>query len=208
MLEICLLALSWMADPAAIERSGPNALTPLATCARPAVLVTEANTVCALTPARQADSPAITTWLRRWERATRNAPERSRSEREEFRRQIHEEFNEHALAAVEQVVGQVKADQLNELFEWRIVERTRDRVCLEATPRDEMERLFYRSLRISLEADTAIPEQLVIVNRNQLRRTVWQADQDSANPIELVHFENDVPPAPKVLLKTANAQVD
>lgn len=207
MLEFCLLVLPWMADPAIFERSRSDVTTPLATCVRPAALVFEANTVCALSPRPASDPKLINKWLKRWESATRNVPERSRSERDEFRRQIHENFNEHTLAAAEQLFGQVKANRLNETFDWRIIERTGEQVCLEAIPRDEMERLFYGSLQVSLEAESGIPVQLIIVGRNRNRQIVWQSDRGLKNEIEMVHFENDVPPAPKTLIKTAEARV-
>jgi hypothetical protein len=209
MLKLCVLALAWMVEPKTFESTNSELAPPLATCVRPAVMVIEARTSCAQSPASESDSRQVKKWLIRWENGARELPVRSRSEREEFQQRIHETFNEHTLAAAELLVGHVKAKRLNESFEWRIVEKTRREICLEAIPRDEIERLFYGSLRVSLDTETGVPNQLIIIGRNPMARTVWQPNRRwNPNQIELVHFENDVPPAPLTLVRTADARLD
>jgi hypothetical protein len=209
MLQICLLALPWLADPAL---SGPTVSglgLPFATCARPAAMVIKPNPMSAFSVTSDTDSKAINRWLSRWEKATRYTPDRSRSEQEEFRQRIHAEFNEHTLAAVEKLVGHIHLFGLKKEFDWRIVDQNVDAVCLEATPLDELERLFYGSLRVSLDPETGSPIKLVVIGRNQFPRTVWQSEDSQAiDQIELVHFENDVPPAPNSVVRTADVRVE
>lgn len=209
MLEFCLLALPWGVDPAIAVRSNPDSVPPIATCVRPAVMVAEPNTVCSLSMSRIADVPIIEAALQHWEIATKNAPEKSRSDREEFRRKILEEFNEHTAVAVELLAGRIRQRQLLEAFNWRLIEKTAERVHLEAVPKDETERLFYGSLRVSIEPDKGVLDQLIVVTRNHSHRIVWQAERpDKRNRIQLVRFENAVPPSPKSLLRTADSRVD
>jgi len=209
MFEFSLFALFWAADPAAIQPARYDVVKPFATCIRPAMIVVEPNTVCAVPSPRSLDTRSIAIWLRNWERATRNSPESSRSQREDFRRRIHEEFNEHTAAAVEQFVGHVKESRLTETYDWRIVEQTGEQVCLEAIPRDETERLFYGSLQVMLAADSGTPERLVVVSRNRSLRMVWQSEPRLEDArIHLVNFEDGVPPAPNALVRTADSRVD
>jgi len=209
MLEFCLLALPWMADPATSRPAKPVLEPLLATCSRPAAMLIEPQSVTASPAIPNADTTTAIHWLKRWETATKNSPDRSRSARDELRRRVHESFNEHALAAVDQFVGPVKANRLNKNFEWRIAEDNRHDVCLEAMPRDETERLFYGALRVSLDTSNWNPLKLVVVGRNQLQRTVWQSEEGTTESnIQLVVFEKDVPPPPKSLVRTADAFVE
>ena len=209
MLTICLLTLSLTADPKAVESTRPAAVLPTATCSRPLIKVTEPSNVSAVSPSEIAESLAIVTLLRRWERSSQNRAEWSRSEREEFRQRMKANFNEHSVAAVEQLTGHLEHDWLCETFAWRLADRSPDQICLEGTPRDETERLFYGSLRVWLNADRGVPEQIVVVTRNQVHRVAWQSDVYLKNDhVQLVRFENEVPPAPKAVVKTANARIE
>ncbi len=203
MLKIYLLALPWMVDPAVGDRNSQM----IATCSRPVVTVTMPSAVAASRPSQIVDARTISNLLRKWERATRNAPEWSRSQREVFRKQIHEDFNEHSVAAAEQLVGQVNESRLCEMYHWRIVDRTRDCVCLEATPRDDTERLFYAALRVTITTGNWTPEQIVVVGRNQVARVAWLSETvPKKESLQLVRFESDVPPSPSGFLRTANAR--
>jgi hypothetical protein len=203
MLILFMLALPWMADPAASDQAvqRPKAI-PVATCSRPPIQITQPPTVSALSPTEIADALTIATLLRRWERSVQDNPEWSRSQREEFRRRMQQQFNE-------QLIGHVKRDTLCKVYDWRIVDHSPEQICLEATPRDETERLFYGSVRVWLDAENAIPERIAIVSRNQVHRIAWQSENTRRHEsIQLVHFEDDVPPSPRTLLRTANARVD
>ena len=205
MIENYLIAIAWICDPAFVGKPSMA----IATCARPAAGVVQAQQTFAMT----SDTFSVTTspncWLTHWQNATRFNPERSRSEQEEFRRCAHESLNEHTLAAVELFIGQIQAKKLDELFHWRILHSHFDIVCLEATPRDETEQLFYGALQISLNVNSGCLEKLVVVGRNQVERTVWKTDRlQTANRIELVHFENDVPPSPDSVIRMANSRVE
>lgn len=209
MLEFILFALPWMADPT-LTGSLPREVNPtITTCARPAAVVIESKSACASARTNQTERNTTNAWLTRWEIATQDLPDRNRSAREVFRSQIAEAFNEHTGAAAEQLVGRVTADQLNKVFHWRIVESDQEHVCLEAVPRDEFERLFYGSLRISLNSANGNPEELIVIGRNRVPRVVWQPDRVRTDKqIELVHFESDVPPAPVSFIRTADVRIE
>jgi hypothetical protein len=209
MLEFCLLALPWAVDQTSVKRIGRDSDAPLITCARPEARMPLPSAVHAMTASLAAPADEIGTWLSKWERATRRVPERGRSQREEFRRSIHQQFNEHTAAAAERLVGHVNAESLREAYDWRIVERTRDRVCLEGIPQDETDRLFYGSLRVVLHAGSGRPHELAVVARNEHLRTVWRRDRPvDADPIQLAGYESDIPPAPKPLPGTVSMRFD
>jgi hypothetical protein len=137
--------------------------------------------------------------MKRWETASHAVRDHSRSQREELRRTVHQEFNEHAAAAVEQMVGRITLTTLTQLFDWRIVEINQQQVSLEAIPRDSTERLFYRSLRVVLSADDACLRKVGVVSRKDVFQVVWQADNPQENhAVQLVRFEDEVPPAPRL----------
>ena len=209
MLEFCLLALPWVIDPALVQRTGREIAAPMATCVRPAMMVVEPNLVCASSKIHLSEMSAVSNCLRRWEHATTQTPERSRSQREDFRRRMQEDFNEHTAAAIEQLMGRVHEKSLTAIHEWQFVERTGDCIFLEAIPKDETERLFYGSLRVSIVAESGILEQLTVVDRNHSHRIAWRSERPVKDErIQLVRFENGIPPAPNAPLRTANLRVD
>lgn len=206
---LCLLALSWLAEPAGSPSVPSECPTVIPTCIKPAAASVEASIPCATKPDSASGSFSPKPWLSVWECATREIPDRGRSQRDEFRRQLRETFNEHILAAAEQLTGRVTARQLEQNFTWRVVSCYHDTVTLEGVPRDELEQLFYASIQVRQSTRTGMPEQLLIVNRNQPPRTVWQASPLQAeNPIQLVRYENGVPPAPSATIRTANVRND
>ena len=209
MLEFCLLSLTWQLEPVHVESSTRNGSATISTCSRPLVKTVEPDAGHATFLNRNADVTEISFWLKKWEQSTSGQPLWSRSRQEEFRQTIQREFNEHTAVAAEQLVGPVRTDWLKETFQWSIVERTDQRVTLEAIPCDEIDRLFYRSFRISLNANDAVADRIIVVGRNQLQRIAWQSGQRSnADRIQLVNYEEDAPPAPIRLLRTADSRVD
>lgn len=204
---LCLLALSWVADPAAPYPGQPPSVA--ATCVRPAIGIVTADSNCAIKCDTAFGSVPTKPWLTRWERATRDVSDRSRSERDEFRRQRKEVFNEHVLAAVEYLTGRVKAAELDQTYTWRMVDQSPQTVSLEGIPRDELEQLFYASVRVTLSSRTGTLEELTIISRNQPPRIAWQpVSPTTENSIELVRFENGVPPSPSAPIRTADVRTD
>lgn len=213
MLESFLLTIAWGLDPGAIEPGERQATTmSAATIVRPAALLAEPRPSCAFSTMTNAKPILVSTRLKRWEQATQNSPEMTRSQKEEFRRRLHVEFNAHTAAAVEQLLGRIDERRLAELYEWRIAETNGDLVCLEAIPKDSTEQLFYGSLRVWLHAANGTAEKIVVVSRNQIQRIVWRAegekDEHDEHPVQLVQFEDDVPPAPSETLRTANSRLE
>src|SRR4051794_5068687 len=109
MLEVCMLALPWMADPAVAGNPASRFQATLLTCARPVALLVEAQAVCAAAKCLPSDSPTVDAWLMRWQTASAQLPDCSRSEYEELRSRVREGFNEHALSAAEQFIGCIRA---------------------------------------------------------------------------------------------------
>lgn len=208
MLELTLLAIAWGVDPVVIEPRERSVMNSAATMFRPAAILVQPRPVCAV-PATLTGNAVTFTCLSRWEQASRGTAETARSQREEFRRRLHDEFNEHTAIAVEQLLGRVKVQNLVDSFDWRFIERKGDQVCLEAIPRDQIERLFYGSLRVSLDAASWTAQSIVVINRNQIERIVWQSDNPPvADLVRLVQFEDGVLPAPSETLRTANSRVE
>ncbi len=209
MLEIGLFSLLWQLDPVHVEGSKKNGSATIATCVRPHVKTVEPDAVYATVLKPIGDLDEIASWLKKWEQSTSGQVTWNRSRQEEFRQSIQREFNEHTAVAAEQFVGHVSSDVLNETYKWKIVEQTDQRVTLEAVSHDETDRLFFRSFRISLNTKKAVPEQIVVVGRNQQQQIVWQSSQGSdENRIQLANYRDDAPPAPMRLIKTADSRID
>lgn len=201
MLESLFITLTILFEPEAIA----PALVVRPTCIQPAALISEAEVPCAQSKKSSTSSQLVVDLLKHWEASASEQRLPSRSEREEFRRSIREAFNEHAVVAAELLFGDVSSRQLEETFEWRIVDRSADAISLEALPKDEMERLFYRSLTVSLDLKTGAASRLVIVGRNQTSRVVWKERRsDTDSSILLVNITSDVPPSPIGLVRTAD----
>ena len=209
MLEIGLFSLAWQLDPISVDGSKRNGSVTVSAFIRPQVKTVEPDADHATFLARIADVDEIAFLLKEWEQSTSDQPAWNRSRKEEFLQSIQREFNEHTAVAVEQLVGHVRSDGLNETYQWKIVDRTDKRITLDAFPRDGTDRLFYRCFRISLRVSEAVPDQIVVVGRNQKQGIVWQSGQRSdANRIQLVTYPDDVPPAPMRLITSADTRID
>ena len=203
MFESCFLLLTWSVDPAAIERR------PVATCVRPTARVAKPEDVYALLESRTSETEQIANLLKRWERSTADQPEWSRSMQEEFRRTIVREFNEHAAAATLQFIGPVRSDQLSKMFDWTVVAQTDADLTLEAIPHDEMDRLFFRSIRVLLIMDVGTPRQILVIGRNQRQQLVWKSEgNDDHGRVQFVNFEDKIPPTPNPVVRTADARFE
>lgn len=209
MLEYCFLPLSWNVDPVGMDRSNRNVSRTISTCTQPVARVVERETLSASLPRQLSVALEIAWWLKRWERSTSERPEPSRSHQEDLCRTIQQELNLHAATATLQLIGPVRADRLTDLYDWTIAEQNNERIILEAIPRDEMDRLFYRALRVSLAQDDGTPEQINVIRRNQQSQIVWKSNEHAnGDVIRVVHFEEDLPPPPEPLVRTANLQID
>ena len=209
MFEISLFALCWIFDSGFDDRTTERMTIVMATCSRPVPKIAQPQNVTALSPTDIKSAQEIADLLLRWEQAQQDVPHWSRSHREEFRRRTQAGLNEHSIAAAEQLMGQVEAKWLSETYIWRIVDRRRKPIVLEAIPKDETERLFYSSLRVSLAPEDCLPEQITVVSRFQTEKVVWQSGETPTNDaVQLVHFENDIPPAPSNLVRTASARLE
>ena len=209
MLEIGLFSLAWQIDPMSVGESQRNGSATVSAFIRPQVKAVERDVDHATFLTRTADVDEIASLLKEWEQSTSDQPSWNRSRKEEFRQSIQREFNEHTAVAAEQLAGQVSSDGLSEAYQWKIIDRTDQRLTLEAIPRDETDRLFFRCFRISFNVSEAVPDRIVVVGRNQKQGIVWQSGQRSnANRIQLVNHHDDVPPAPMRLITTADSRID
>lgn len=196
MLEFCLITLTWSLDPAAWTPTTPRSINAVASCVRPSVHVALQKTDDTmkrpeLLPALQAED-----WLDRWEESSRELSW-SRSRREEFRRTIQDQFNQHTAVAAEALIGKIDARRLKESYDWTVTEHPQDEILLEAIPRDEMDRLFLRSFHIWLQTETGALRQIEVIGRNQQPLTVWTSDEPAdRNTIQLIEFKEEVPPLP------------
>ncbi len=209
MLEIGLFSLAWQLEPVSDGGSKKNGSATISTCIRPHVKTVERDADHASLLHRTADVDEIASWLSKWEQSTSSQPAWNRSRKEEFRQSIQREFNEHTAVAAEQLVGRVSSVGLNETYHWKIVDRSDKQVTLEAFPCEETDRLFFRSFHISLSVSDAVPVRILVVGRNQQQRIVWQSGQRSdVDQIQLVNYQDDAPPAPMRLVKTALSHID
>lgn len=204
MLAFHLLTLLWNSDPALIDRP-EIPIAPLISPARQVAKTAEPISTCAFST-RPVASQSPVRWLAQWEQAVQSKEDWNRSQREAFSRRWREDFNEHTVTALNQLAGQIDARQLTEIFRWRVLEQACGQICLEAVPSDELEGLFYASVRVRLRVDDGSPTQLVVIGRDGRSRTAWPIHQAS-KAVQLALFESAVPPAPDVVNATGDSRV-
>ena len=190
----------------------PAGTMPLVTCARPVAKLVAPQIEHVAGATRSTDGHQITLWLRRWEQTARRRPALSAARRDVLRHRVETNANAHAAMALELMTGPLDVTRLRESFVWTITDRDAGRIQLEATPRDETERLFYGSIRVSLDESDGTLNQLQVVNRSSETRFVWKneftpepsrirlvsATDDSPAPINGVELPSPLAPIPMI----------
>jgi len=163
----------------------PAETTLSATCSRPAAKLVAPKIEHAAGATRSTDCRQIALWLRQWEQTSRQRPVLSLARRDVLRHRVETHANAHAATAIEQLTGRIEVAKLRETFAWTITDRDADRVCLEATPRDETEQLFYGSVRAWLDEKDGALNQLQVIDRFGETRFVWRNNTASEpSPIQ------------------------
>ena len=211
LLELLLIAVRWTIDSTefgSFHREQPARLSTTATCVRPMGHTVTPPGPCAVSGVSNSVADC-SPFLTRWELASRKQVNRNRSEVEQLHQRLRQEFNGHATAAAESMLGVVDANDLQSQFDWQLTDGTVTTVSLTATPRDEVERLFYETIEITLDRKTGQPLRLAIQLKNQSRQTAWlPPSHHSDNQIRVVRFENEIPPSPAALIRTADRGPD
>ena len=120
-----------------------------------------------------------------WEAASKQQDVPSQSQRENLRLRVSTSLNGHAAIAAEKLVGTVDTAQLQEQFDWRLIEQAGRQVCLEASPKDETERLFFGSIRVWLDPSSWRIEKLQVADRQGIERVNWAAEPVIFNVAEI-----------------------
>ena len=166
------------------EPAGPM---PLVTCARPVTKLVVPKIEHVAGAARSSDCHQIALWLRRWEQTARHRPALSAARRDVLRHRVETNANAHAARALELMTGPLDITRLRESFAWTITDHNAGHVCLEATPRDETERLFYASIRVWLDETDGALNQLQVTDRFGETRFVWRNNvAPESSPIQFV----------------------
>lgn len=140
----------------------------------------------------------VDTLLNRWSAAGTRKTVPWRAERENLRFHVTSRLNGHAATAMEALLGQIDARRLRESYDWRIVETVNWETCLEATPKDETDRLFYQSIRVWLQSSTGKLVKLQAFDRHGEPTAHWLAPETNELAYVLPgHMIDDgVPPPP------------
>lgn len=140
----------------------------------------------------------VDTLLNRWSAAGTRKTVPWRAERENLRFHVTNRLNGHAATAMEALLGPIDARRLRESFDWRIVETVDWETCLEATPKDETDRLFYQSIRIWLQPSTGRLVKLQAFDRHGEPTAHWLAPETSDLTYVLPShtIDDGVPPPP------------
>lgn len=165
----------------------PAGTMPFVTCARPVakLVVPQIEHVAGAT--RSTDCHQIAMWLRRWEQTARRRPALSAARRDVLRHKVETDANAHAATALELMTGPLDVTRLRESFVWTITDRDAGQVQLEATPRDETERLFYASIRVWLDETDGALNQLQVTDRSGETRFAWRNNvAPESSPIQFV----------------------
>ena len=165
----------------------PAGTMPLVTCARPVAQLVAPKIEHVAGATRSTDCHQIALWLRRWEQTVRRRPALSAARRDVLRHRIETNANAHAAMALERMTGPLDVTRLRESFVWTITDREAGQVQLEATPRDETERLFYGSIRVWLDETDGALNQLQVTDRSGETRFVWRNNvAPESSPIQFV----------------------
>lgn len=142
----------------------------------------------------------VDTLLNRWSAAGIRKTVPWRAERENLRFHVTNRLNGHAATAMEALLGQIDARRLRESHNWRIAETVNWETCLEATPKDETDRLFYHSIRVWLQSSTGHLVKLQAIDRHGEPTAHWLAPESTELAYILPgHMIDDgVPPPPPV----------
>ena len=163
-----------------------------ATCVRPTAKCVVTKIEHAVGAAQSADIDQITDWLRRWEWVSQDHPALSLTRSDLLQHRVSLAMNAHAATAVEQLAGQVQATKLRETFTWTIITRDARQVCLEATPQDETEQLFYGSVQVWLDVTSGALDELRVTDRlGQTRITCQHERTTQPFPIRLVSASDE-----------------
>ncbi len=117
--------------------------------------------------------------LDKWEAASKLHEPPSRSQRQILRLIVSTSLNGHAAMAIEKLAGPIDAGQWKDQFHWTITERQDDRIGLEAIPKDDTERLFYRSIRVWLNSSSWRLVHLQATDRRGHVCANWTVEQPS-----------------------------
>lgn len=208
MLKICLLVLPWMAETAMpVESAIPTGIS-AATCVRPVASVVDVPAHRAIISGRTVTTSTADEWLLCWEIASRRSPDQNRSQRENFRRLVREQFNEHVVDTADRLTGRIDSEQLREAYRWQVIDSNSDCVRLAAIPQDDIDRLFVGTVYVRISSRSGDLTELTVAGRDRQPQLIWRSVRQSAGEIELAHFEDSVPPAPVVLLRTADVRTE
>lgn len=152
----------------------PVEATSRATCIRPVAKLAAPKVEHVAGASRSTDCHQIALWLRRWEQAARRRPALSAARRDALRHKVETDVNAHAATALELMTGPLDVTRLRESFAWTITDRDAGRVQLEAIPHDDTERLFYASIRVWLDENDGVLNQLQVTDRSGETRFVWR----------------------------------
>ena len=213
MLEIGFLMLVWNLDPVPKNDLRPRVSRSITTCIHPTIKNVEPEKNCVSGSVARVDHLEIESLLSRWEESTRQQSPLSRSQMEELQHAVGQQFNQHTAADLIPLIGPVRADRLQDRYQWAVVQRSRGSITLAAMSRDEMDRLFYHSVIVSLSLAQGLPEQIDVRGRNLQQQLVWKSQRKSdfsraGNQIQLVGFEQDLPPTPQAVRTTEDARSD
>ena len=131
--------------------------------------------------------------LGKWAAASKLQQAPSRSQREILRLIVSTSLNGHAAMAIEKLAGHVDAGQLKDQFQWTVTETRDDRIGLEAIPKDDTERLFYRSIRVWLNSSNGRLANLQATDRRGHVCANWRIEEPSTEPrVTTVGFQTTV----------------
>lgn len=145
----------------------------------------------------------VDSMLECWAWATKQNEPLSASHKESLRLSVTTALNRHAAMTVERLSGAIDPELLRSQFEWKLIASPNENsVCLQASPTDETERLFYGSVVASLNAWTWQLERLQVTDRNgkvAVDRTAPAAERaiiTAAYVPKEVQLADGVPPSP------------
>ncbi len=161
------------------------------------------------TPPKRLDAAPLKTadvskWLQRWQQATANRKPVTVAQMERAFQEHHETRSAHELALMLEFLGPIKANILTKRFRWSIKKDGQPNVRLIGLTTDDVERLFYKSFEVTLNAKTHRPLSIRFSDRNgqwgdrrvTLKRPFESDVADtSGNSAKTAGFSEDVDPS-------------
>ena len=112
--------------------------------------------------------------MARWAEASIQQGLPARSGQDALQLAFEKQINRHAADAATGMLGPINIARLKEQYTWKLTTGAGKPLCLEAIPQDDVDRLFFRSIRVWLDSRSQVT-QIEVASRDGEQQAHWIA---------------------------------